>query len=179
MLARKLEQYIRHRRCTILGVGPMSKNCVDAVIEIVNEHSIPIILVASRSQIEAEELGGGYVNNWSTEKFSRYVFDKDQTGNVILARDHGGPWQNYSEVEQKLSFRQAMESAKKSFEVDIKSGFEIIHIDPSIDIFETPDIDEVLERIYELYDFCFSVAKKNNTKISFEIGTEEQDGRPA
>ena len=165
MIQRTLERYIREKRCTILGVGPMSRNCVDTVIELATEHTIPILIVASRRQIEAEELGGGYVNNWSTERFSRYVIDKDQRGNVILARDHGGPWQHTMEVEQKLSFRHAMDSAKKSFQVDIQSGFEIIHIDPSVDIFKEATTEEILQRVFELYEFCWNVAQRNNRNI--------------
>ena len=37
-----------------------------------------------------------------------------------------------------------MESAKKSFKKDIDSGFEILHIDPSIDIHKAPDTKTVL-----------------------------------
>ena len=51
----------------------MSKNCIDASIEISNEHDIPLMLIASRRQIDSNESGGGYVNNWTTEKFSEYV----------------------------------------------------------------------------------------------------------
>lgn len=164
------------RRCTLLGVGPMSVNCVDASIEIANEHKIPLMLIASRRQIDSADFGGGYVNNWTTEEFSQYVIDRDKKGFVALARDHGGPWQNTIEKEQKLSLRKAMESAKKSYEADIRSGFEIIHIDPSEDIFGQPSTDEILERVYELLDFCTDVANKASKNIAFEIGTEEQSG---
>ena len=68
-----LNHYLVKRRNTMLGVGPMSKNCVDAAIEIVNKHKIPIFLIASRRQIESKNLGGGYCNNWNTESFSKYV----------------------------------------------------------------------------------------------------------
>ena len=44
-----------------------------------------------------------------------------------------------------------MENAKQSFLVDIKSGFKIIHIDPSENLEREISIDKMLERIYELY----------------------------
>ena len=176
MLLDSLKNYIHDHRCTMLCAGPMSKNCVDAAIELANTHAVPMVLVASRRQIEAEDLGSGYVNNWSTERFAEYVLERDKTGHIILARDHGGPWQNTFEIDRKLGLRQAMESAKKSFQVDIESGFELIHIDPSIDIFTQPSPDQVLERIYELYEFCLNTAAKHNRKIAFEVGTEEQNG---
>ena len=162
-----LEKLINQRACTALGVGPMSINCVDAVCEIANEHSIPIMLIASRRQIDTKQMGGGYVNNWSTEDFSDYVKNKDKKNLVILSRDHGGPWQNNTEIEKKFSLEEAMRSAKLSYSSDIKSNFSIIHIDPSIDPNSTLSTDTVLERVYELYDFCFHEAKKNNNEIIF------------
>ena len=176
MIRTKLETTMRSRRCTLLGVGPMSVNCVDATIELANEHRIPLMLIASRRQIDSADFGGGYVNNWTTEEFANYVIENDKRGYVMLARDHGGPWQNTLEKEKKLSLRQAMESAKKSYEADISSGLQIIHIDPSVDIFGGSTTDEILERAYELLDFCTEISHRTNNDIAFEIGTEEQSG---
>ena len=174
MNSHKLQRFVRNRCCTLLGVGPVSRNCVDAAIDIANNHAVPIILIASRRQIESEEFGGGYVGNWSTDRFAAYVFDKDKRGKICLARDHGGPWQHPREVEGTLSLRQAMESAKRSYQADIESGFELIHIDPSVDIHATPHVDEILDRVYELYEFCYRVAQENKREIHFEVGTDEQ-----
>ena len=101
MIKKKLDNYRQKKRCTLLGVGPMSKNCVDATIELANESDAPLMLIASRRQIDAEAFGGGYVNNWTTEEYAQYVIENDKKGKVILARDHGGPWQNPVEIEQE------------------------------------------------------------------------------
>ena len=69
----KLKNFISKRKCTLLGVGPMSLNCVDASIELANEFDIPLFLIASRRQVDSESLGGGYVNNWTTKEFSDYA----------------------------------------------------------------------------------------------------------
>ena len=61
---------------TMLGVGPMSKNCVDASIELSDQFNVPIMLIPSRRQIDSKKLGGGYSNNWTTENFSNYVKKK-------------------------------------------------------------------------------------------------------
>lgn len=176
MIHQRLESFLNKQRCTLLGVGPMSVNCVDAAIELANEHEVPLLLIASRRQIDSEEFGGGYVNNWSTAEFARYVIDRDKKGKILLARDHGGPWQSSKEVEQKLSLRRAMESAKSSYRADIEAGFQVIHIDPSVDIHGQPDVDEVLNRVFELYEFCWSQAQQLRQEIIFEVGTEEQSG---
>jgi tagatose-1,6-bisphosphate aldolase non-catalytic subunit AgaZ/GatZ len=176
MIHQRLENFLNKRRCTLLGVGPMSVNCVDAAIELANEHEVPIFLIASRRQIDSEEFSGGYVNNWTTAEFARYVIDRDKKGKVLLARDHGGPWQNNKEVSSNLSLRRAMESAKSSYRADIEAGFQVLHIDPSVDIHGQPDVDEVLDRVFDLYEYCWDQAQQLRQEVIFEIGTEEQSG---
>lgn len=176
IIQNKLRAMLHRRRCTLLGVGPMSVNCVDAAIDISNDYEVPIMLIASRRQIDSDEFGGGYVNNWVTKDFAQYVIDRDKKNKIILARDHGGPWQNPKEADGAISLRRAMESAKASYKQDLESGFQILHIDPSVDIHGQPDVEEVLDRIFELYEFCWNEAQKLGREVLFEIGTEEQSG---
>ena len=77
MLEKKLNNLVSRRK-TLLGVGPMSLNCVDASIELSNNYNVPIILIASRRQIDSEDFGGGYVNNWNTRDYSNYIKKKDK-----------------------------------------------------------------------------------------------------
>jgi tagatose-1,6-bisphosphate aldolase non-catalytic subunit AgaZ/GatZ len=176
MIKSKINNFIQNKNCTLLGVGPMSLNCVDMVIEIANEYSLPIMLIASRRQIDSDYMQGGYVNNWTTENFAKYVKSKDKKNMVILSRDHGGPWQNNLEIEKSLNLKKAMESAKHSYLTDIKSGFQILHIDPSVDPFNSLNTDIIIERIYELYEYCVEHSIKNKKDVIYEIGTEEQSG---
>lgn len=171
-----LQNYILKRKCTLLGVGPMSKNCIDATIELADEHKAPLMMIASRRQIDSKFLGGGYVNNWDTETLANYVKKNDKNSNIFLSRDHGGPYQNNSEIENKLTLNEAMLQSKKSFEDDIINGFKIIHIDPSIDINENLSYEQIFNRLVELYEFCIETARKNKKDILIEIGTEEQSG---
>ncbi len=171
----RLKNQIKINKSTLLGIGPMSKNIVDAAIEISNQRNIPLMLIASRRQVDSEEHGKGYVENWSTKEFSDYVSKKDKLRNIILCRDHGGPWQNDFEYKNKFNLKKAMLSAKISFENDIKNNFKIIHIDPSIDPNKKNSIQAILTRIFELYEFCYSTSKKFKKKIIFELGTEEQN----
>jgi hypothetical protein len=176
MISERLRAKLKKKRCTLLGVGPMSLNCVDAAIELANDHDVPIFLIASRRQIESKFFGGGYVNNWDTANFAKYVISEDANNRILLARDHGGPWQNPQEIAEGYSLRQAMDSAKASYQADIDAGFQVLHIDPSIDIHKTPSIEDTLDRIYELYEYCWIESQKQNKEVIFEIGTEEQSG---
>ncbi len=171
-----LTDVIKTKKSTLLGVGPMSVNCVNATIELANENNIPLMMIASRRQIDSKEMGGGYVNNWTTEEFSKYINTNDRNSMIILSRDHGGPYQNNIEYEKQLNLDDAMLSAKKSFEIDIINNFKIIHIDPSIDPSGDLNSEIILERLKELYAFCIETSKIHNKPIEIEVGTEEQSG---
>jgi len=175
MIQQRLQRLLS-KRTTLLGVGPMSTNCIDAAIELANDNNVLLMLIASRRQIDSQEFNGGYVNNWTTKEFSDYVLEHDKKGQILLARDHGGPWQNPHEISSNLGLRRAMESAKASYAADIDAGFQLLHIDPSIDIHGIPTRDDVLDRVFELYEFCWGYAQKLGHKVFFEIGTEEQSG---
>ena len=174
-LKEKLDRLINQKK-TLLGVGPMSKNVVDSTIEIANKFNTPLMFIASRRQIDSSDFGGGYVNNWDTASYSKYVKKRDKKNNLILCRDHGGPWQNNLELKKKLNLVQAMKSAKQSYLEDIKNNFEIIHIDASLNLRNNDKINDALERTYELYEYCYEQAHKFKKKILIEVGTEEQTG---
>ena len=67
MILKKLDSFFEQEKRTLLGVGPMSLNCVDATIEVANETNKILTLIASRRQIDSKEFGGGYVNNFPLE----------------------------------------------------------------------------------------------------------------
>lgn len=171
-----LSQYRKSGFNSLLGIGPMSRNCVDVTIELARETRSPLFLVASRRQVECEKFGGGYVNDWTTEGFAQYVEKIKGDAPVFLCRDHGGPWQNFREVRSEMNLLDAMESAKQSFTADIESGFRFLHIDPSVELYGKPTRKQVLKRILELYDHCMVVSRKLKKEIFFEIGAESQDG---
>ena len=161
------------RRITLLGAGPMSKFSVDAIVELSNFYNLPIAMIPSRRQIECRELGGGYVENWSTEEFAEYVRTNDKGGNVLLSRDHCGPWQLEQVNKNGLpnTLEEEMKLVKISIEADIKSGFDLIHLDPSLGFKHGLNKDEVREIVYELIHFCETI---RTSEILYEIGTEEQ-----
>jgi tagatose-1,6-bisphosphate aldolase non-catalytic subunit AgaZ/GatZ len=176
-VASELKTWIRERKASLLCTGPMSRTIVDVCLEIAKQYQFPVPLIASRRQIEAKKFGGGYVNNWSTSDFADYVLSRDQTGFVILARDHGGPFQNIFEQKEGYSLQQAMASAKHSFEEDIDAGFHILHLDPSVPMAgENLTLQMILDRLFELYSHCFEYAQKKGKNVQFELGTEEQSG---
>ncbi len=160
---------------TQLCVGTVSKNVIDAAIEISRDWNIPITLVASRRQVDVGIVGVPYVIK--TKDLASYV-EQQQPHNVVLGRDHGGQYQGTDEFpmfypKEEIATARAMTSLTH----DIKNGFRYIHLDPSI---LHPDqgyeIDFVLERLFDLYEGCYETAWKNNKHIEIEVGVEEQNG---
>lgn len=164
-------------RKTFLGAGPMSPVSVQAVCTLANKYKMPVALIPSRRQVEAASLGGGYVNRWSTEEFVSFVRKLDKGNFVKLSRDHSGPWQYKQEYAngEKLTYSQAMSEVKESLSTDLKLGFDLIHIDPSLGLnFDRTQL-QVEEDIIELLDFC---ASRMISPCEFEIGADEQSTMP-
>ena len=131
-----------------LYIGPMSANIVDSVIELHNETKIPFGFCVSRRQVEFD---GGYVNNWTTQSFVEYIKRKS---NILICRDHGGPWQGIKK-----------DDGEESFKYDSKF-MDLIHIDPWKKFNKLEDgIDSTIEYI----KFC----DRMNPSCYYEVGTEE------
>ena len=173
----RIRQWLASGR-RIVGVGPMSPNCMEAIYSYSHDKECIIELIASRRQIECKKFGGGYVNNWSTEEFGTHISKmkaKYPKSRVVVCRDHGGPWQGYH--EESIPFPEAMARAKASFEADILSGFDLLHIDPSIDGDREFELSRALLAACELLSHCSAFAASHGRKILFEIGTEENVGK--
>ena len=126
-------------------IGPMSKNIVDAIVEFCANTGNTIGLIPSRRQVEWD---GGYVNNWTTEEFSKYVTT------LPLQRDHGGPGQGNRD-----------DDGYESLAHDAKH-LQLIHIDPWK---KYPKFSDGLEKTIEMIKFAYEL----NPTLIFEVGTEE------
>ena len=126
-------------------IGPMTKNVVDAIVDFCNATGNQIAFIPSRRQVEWD---GGYVNNWTTEEFSKYVTT------LPIQRDHGGPGQGNND-----------DDGFESLAYDAKH-FQLIHIDPWK---KYPKFSDGLEKTIEMIKFAYKI----NPAIVFEVGTEE------
>ncbi len=123
-------------------IGSVSKNVVDSIIDFDGNFGF----IPSRRQID---YNGGYVNNWTTGEFAKYV-----NGRVPIERDHGGIGQGYK-------YDDGYESLKE----DCKF-VDIIHIDPWKN--HQGYYDGLKECIKNI-EFCYYT----NRDMKFEVGTEE------
>lgn len=180
ILADKLREQIINKRVTLLGVGPMSKTVTSVAVDLANRYRFPIALIPSRRQVDSSEFGGGYVESWTTENFANYVRSIDRGGFALLSRDHSGPWQGNSVSPNSptdLTLPIAMQEVQDSLRNDIKAGFDLLHIDPSLALSRGFDENDVDDMAIELIAYAVSQMRHPEQCI-FEIGTDEQDAAP-
>lgn len=171
------------RRCTLLGIGPMSEPVIRATFELAKERDFPPLFIASRNQIDTRRLGGGYVRGWDQKDFVDALRTAaDETGFqglYYVCRDHGGPWQRDRERREALPAAEAMAIGKESYREDLTAGFDLLHIDPTKDPHagEVVPMETVLERTVELIAFAEQErVRRGLAPVDYEVGTEETNG---
>ncbi|MEE1075539.1 MAG: class II D-tagatose-bisphosphate aldolase, non-catalytic subunit [Acutalibacteraceae bacterium] len=169
---------------TMLGIGPMSKPLLKATLELAQEKDFPIMLIASRNQVDSDEFGHGYVRSWDQDRFVADVYEVEKeigfTGLCYLCRDHGGPWQRDEERNAKLPVDEAMERCVRSYKHDMEAGFDLLHIDPTKDpefAMGTVPFELVISRTVDIIEELEKFRKeKGLPEIGYEAGTEETNG---
>lgn len=144
-----------------LGIGPMSSEIIEAVYQYSSIYSYPLMLIASKNQID---WSGGYVNNWNTRDFSAFtrgLKKKYKKSNVYLCRDHCGPGFNG---------KNSLKDTYKTIDFDIESGFDLIHVDFS-------NLKGGLEKKMKLSKEAINYILSQNNDIYLEIGTDKNTGK--
>ena len=121
-------------RRTIFAACPNSTAVISASIRAAKRNNAPIYFAATLNQIDCD---GGYTG-MTQAAFTRLIsFEVERnhfTGPVIIAIDHGGPWLKDRQRTEKWSVKDAMDGVKKSFEAAVLAGYDLIHVDPTVDI---------------------------------------------
>jgi tagatose-1,6-bisphosphate aldolase non-catalytic subunit AgaZ/GatZ len=177
---RQLEEQEGIRR-TLFAACPNSLAAIRSAIRSAKRCNAPIKFAATLNQVDTD---GGYTG-LTQEELVKTVHQEARNinfnGPVIVAIDHGGPWLKDLHKKEKWSYQETMEAVKHSFEKAIDAGYDMIHVDPTIDINLAPnqtiDIDVVVERTVELIEHAERYRKENDyPRIAYEVGTEEVHG---
>lgn len=171
-------------KSTLLGIGPMSRTLIKASFLLAKEKDFPLMFIASRNQVDAKKLGGGYVCNWDQRGFStsidRIADEVGFEGLYYKCRDHGGPWQRDNERNARLPEKEAMELGKESYLEDLLNGFDLLHIDPTKDPYtvgKVVPLEDVIRRTVELIEYVEGERKDRKLPpVAYEVGTEETNG---
>lgn len=166
---------------TIFASCPNSAAVIKASLRAARRWNSPIKFAATLNQVD---LDGGYTG-LTQEEFVKTIRLEAGRLNlqvpVIIAVDHGGPWLKDAHAAVKLSFEDTFNAIKKSFEASIKAGYDLIHVDPTVDITLPKGVaipvETVAERTLALISHAETFRKAGGYKpIAYEVGTEEVHG---
>lgn len=170
-----------HKPMTLLAVCPNSPSVIKAAFRAAKRNNAPIKFAATLNQVDCD---GGYTG-MTQKDFVKVVEIESRrvnyTGDYIVAIDHGGPWLKDIQRIEKWSYEKAMAAIKNSFEKALLAGYDLIHVDPTVDITlpkgQIIKIETVVDRTVELISHIETFRKEQGMdRISFEVGTEEVHG---
>ncbi len=166
---------------TLFAACPNSLSVIKASFRAAKRNNAPIYFATTLNQVDCD---GGYTG-MTQEEFTKILRREAEaihyTGPYIVAIDHGGPWLKDKQSIERWDTERAMEGVKKSYEAAILAGYDLIHVDPTVDIFlpkgEIINIHVVAQRTVELILHAENFRKAHNiAPISYEVGTEEVHG---
>lgn len=166
---------------TIFAACPNSLTVIRAALKSAKRCDAPVKFATTLNQVDID---GGYTGLTPSEfvkTIRLHARSLNVTSPVIVAIDHGGPWLKDVHRQENWSYSKTMDAVKKSFEAAIEAGYDLIHVDPTIDITlpkgENISIDLVAERTIELIVHTETFRRSNNyPRIAYEVGTEEVHG---
>ena len=149
-------------RRTLFAACPNSTAVIKAAFRAAKRNNAPIYFAATLNQIDCD---GGYTG-MRPDEFVKLVRMEAAAVNFegiyIVAIDHGGPWLKDKQRTEKWSTEAAMDGVKRSFEAALLAGYDLIHVDPTVDINvpagQTIDIRLVAARTVELIRHCETFA---------------------
>lgn len=168
-------------RRTIFAACPNSTEVTRAALRAAKRNNAPIKFAATLNQVDTDRGYTGMTHREFVASIRGEARRIHLQVPVIIAIDHGGPWLKDKHKLENWPYSDTMNAVKKSFEAAIVAGFDLIHVDPTIDITlqdgEAIHIDTVVERTLELIEHSERFRRSGGYPgISYEVGTEEVHG---
>ena len=166
---------------TVLAVCPNSEAVVKAAVHASKEAGAPLFFAATLNQVDRD---GGYTG-WTQEQFVRLVRDlvdeSGYTGPVVVGLDHGGPWLKDLQAREGWPLERAMQGVKDSLVACLDAGYDLLHVDPTVDrtlpTGAAMPVELVIERTRELIAHTEGHRRAQGLPpVSYEVGTEEVHG---
>jgi len=166
---------------TLLAVCPNSEAVLEAAVKNAAFYKAPMLFAATLNQVDTD---GGYTG-WTPAAFVRKMKDFARKyhwdGPLYPCLDHGGPWLKDRHTLERLSLAETMEQVKNSLEACIDAGYQLLHIDPTVDrslaAGEAVPLELVVERTVELMAHAEQYRLgRGLPAVAYEVGTEEVHG---
>ena len=166
---------------TIFAVCPNSVAVTKAAFRAARRTNAPIYFAATLNQTDVD---GGYTGMTPADFVRMARLEAEAihyTGTTVIAIDHGGPWLKDRQAVERWSPEEAMNGVKRSFEAAVLAGYDLIHVDPTVDIFgpkgESISIQLVVARTVERIAHVERFRRERGLPpVSYEVGTEEVHG---
>ncbi len=166
---------------TLLAVCPNSEAVLKAALVAARDSRAPMLFAATLNQVDNDAGYTGWRQRDFVDLVRAYSRDIGFTGSAVCCLDHGGPWLKDRQRVEGYSFDAAMEGVKASLVACIDAGYELLHVDPTVDVRlghgEIIDIHMVAQRTLELIDHAERHRRAADLpRICYEVGTEEVHG---
>jgi D-tagatose-1,6-bisphosphate aldolase subunit GatZ/KbaZ len=171
----------RSEQVTLLAVCPNSAAVLEAAVRSAAVNRMPMLFAATLNQVDTD---GGYTG-WTQEQFVRqmraYARKYNWSGPLYPCLDHGGPWLKDRHTLEGLSLQETMQAVKRSLSACLQAGYQLLHIDPTVDrsrpAGEPLRIETVIERTVELVSYAEAERLRLGiSPVAYEVGTEEVHG---
>ena len=166
---------------TSLAVCPTSPSVVRAAIRACRGAQAPLAFAATLNQVDTD---GGYTG-WTPARFVQLAretaIEEGYRGPIIVGLDHGGPWLKEVQRRENWAVERAMAAVKGSLLACLEGGYDLLHIDTTIDWPQDSDrpvpIQLVTRRTLELIGEAEAFRRARGlSPVSYEVGTEEVHG---
>ncbi len=166
---------------TIFAACPNSRAVIRAAIRSAKRCNAPIKFAATLNQVDFDSGYTGLTQKEFVKLIRQEARKINFTGPVMIAIDHGGPWLKDAHRLANLPYEETMELVKKSMIEALEAGYNLLHVDPTVDITlkkgEVINIETVADRTVEIITHVETYRRRKNIpKISYEVGTEEVHG---
>ena len=165
-------------RVTLLSISPNSSAVLEAGVRCASLHNMPMLFHASLNAVDCD---GGYTT-WTPADFvyQMYTFAHkyEWKGPLYPCLDHCGPWLKDSHIANNLSYDQAMQEVKQSLSACVQAGYQLIHVDTTIDRRLPPSqmvqVERMAPRTIELIQYAEEVRKRCTlSPIAYQAASEE------
>lgn len=164
----------------LLAVCPNSAAVLEAAVQAAARNNAPMLFAATLNQVDRD---GGYTG-WTPQRFvdemnayaARYNVDP---ATLYPCLDHGGPWLKDVHTRDKLTYAQTEAEVKASITAMLEAGYQLLHIDPTVDrTLDGPlSVELVVQRSLDLIAHAEAERERLGLPpISYEVGTEEVHG---
>lgn len=164
------------RPITYLAVCPNSEAVFKAALRVAQNVGAPLIFAATLNQVDLEDSYTG----WTPTQFCSLIKRESRkigfTQPLLVQLDHGGPW--CKDIQRQWPFRKTMNAVKDSMTECIKAGYDLIHVDCTINKDDAITPETVVKRTIELIGHCEKTRRLiDRGPIGYEVGTEEIGGK--